>query len=176
MNDDDVERLEIRPVRHGDEGAVLAVAAGSDLFSDDELQELRGVLSDFLSGSAGRDVWAVAILDSDPVGVAYYAPERMAAGTWNLYFIGVHAQRRSEGVGRALVRHVEDDLASRGARVLLVETSSLEAFARTREFYRQAGYDREACIRDFYAAGDDKVVFWKSLAEVGRKGVSPGTL
>jgi ribosomal protein S18 acetylase RimI-like enzyme len=47
--------------------------------------------------------------------------------------------------------------------VLLVHTSGLPAFARTRAFYRRAGYAEEARIRAFYAAGEDEVVFWKAL-------------
>jgi ribosomal protein S18 acetylase RimI-like enzyme len=47
--------------------------------------------------------------------------------------------------------------------VLLVETSGLPAFARARAFYRARGFDEEARIRDFYAAGEDKIVFWKAL-------------
>jgi ribosomal protein S18 acetylase RimI-like enzyme len=59
--------------------------------------------------------------------------------------------------------HAEADLEARGGRVLLVETSGLEKFARTRAFYRFIGYDEEARIREFYAAGEDKVVFRKAL-------------
>lgn len=60
--------------------------------------------------------------------------------------------------------HVERDLTARGARILLVKTSGVPEFARTRRFYGGLGYDEEARIRDFYEDGDDKVVFRKALA------------
>jgi ribosomal protein S18 acetylase RimI-like enzyme len=64
----------------------------------------------------------------------------------------------------ALLRHVEQALAARGERLLLVETSGSPGFERTRAFYRKRGYEEEARIRDFYRAGEDKVVFRKALA------------
>ncbi len=78
--------------------------------------------------------------------------------------IAVRPDRQRQGRGAALVRYVEETLMARGARVLLVETSGLESFERTRAFYRTCGYDEEARIRDFYKAGDDKIVFRKALA------------
>ncbi len=68
------------------------------------------------------------------------------------------------GRGTALLRHVEQVLAERGERVLLVETSGLPAFERTSAFYRRCGYDVEARIRDFYQTGEDKIIFLKALA------------
>jgi len=56
---------------------------------------------------------------------------------------------------------VEQALALRGARLLLVET--LASFERTREFYRRCGFDEEARIRDFYEAGADKIIYRKVL-------------
>ena len=53
--------------------------------------------------------------------------------------------------------------SARGERVLLIETSGLGSFERTRDFYRTQGYDDEARIREFYGAGDDKIIFRKAL-------------
>ena len=62
-----------------------------------------------------------------------------------------------------MVTHVEKILAERGERILLVETSGLESFEQTRAFYHKCGYEQEARIRDFYQAGEDKIIFRKSL-------------
>lgn len=50
-----------------------------------------------------------------------------------------------------------------GVRILLADTSGTEDFAATRGFYAAKGYTEEARIRDFWAAGDDKVTFRKAL-------------
>ena len=87
----------------------------------------------------------------------------MTEGTWNVLAIAVHPDAQGRGHGSALMRHIEASLAERGERVLLVETSGVPAFDRTRAFYRGLDYDEEARIRDYWAAGDDKVVFRKAL-------------
>ena len=61
------------------------------------------------------------------------------------------------------MQHVEQILAEQGERVLLIETSGLDAFERTHNFYRKIGYEEEARIREFYAASEDKIVFRKAL-------------
>jgi ribosomal protein S18 acetylase RimI-like enzyme len=58
---------------------------------------------------------------------------------------------------------LEADLRAKGARILIADTSGSDEFTQTRAFYRKNGYSEEARIRDFWADGDDKVVFWKSL-------------
>jgi ribosomal protein S18 acetylase RimI-like enzyme len=46
---------------------------------------------------------------------------------------------------------------------LIVDTSSLPEFESTRNFYRKNGYTEEARIREFWKAGDDKIIYRKSL-------------
>lgn len=75
---------------------------------------------------------------------------------------------QGQGRGAALIRYVEQTLTARGARLLLVETSGLPSFELTRAFYCKCGYDEEARIRDFYEAGDDKIVFRKALVDQGK--------
>jgi len=153
----------IRPAEFTDSDAILDVALASGLFPAEELDGLRHILNETLqSGIGDGHHWIVD--DSGGVrAAAYYAPEVMANGTWNLYFIAVRRSVQAQGVGSALLRYVEADLTKRGARLLIIETSGLAAFDKTRQFYVKHGYDNEARIRDFYDAGDDKVVFRKAL-------------
>jgi hypothetical protein len=46
---------------------------------------------------------------------------------------------------------------------MLIETSSLPRYEPTRRFYLKHGYEPAAVLRDFYADGDDPVVFGKRL-------------
>jgi len=46
---------------------------------------------------------------------------------------------------------------------VLVETSGSSDFERTRAFYAKCGYEAEARIRDYYAAGEAMVMFRKAL-------------
>lgn len=87
----------------------------------------------------------------------------MTDGTYNLYLIAVHKDFQGKGIGSEMMNYIENLLKSRSVRVLLVETSGLPEFERTRKFYDKCSYNKEAVIRDFYSEGEDKVVFWKKL-------------
>lgn len=151
----------IRPTTRDDLPALKGVIEANDLFPADLLD---GMAASYFGGGSD-DVWLTADDGGGPVAVAYYVPERMTQGTWNLLLIAVHPDRQGQGQGAALLRHVEQALAASGERVLLVETSSLPSFERARGFYRRCGYGEEARIRDFYQAGEDKVIFRKALVE-----------
>ena len=77
--------------------------------------------------------------------------------------IAILPKRQGGGKGGAIVAALEAHLAESGNRVLIADTSGTDDFAQTREFYRKNGYVEEARIRDFWAEGDDKIVFWKAL-------------
>ncbi len=150
--------------------ALIALVDATGLFQPNQLDELGGMLADYFGGNSDSDhFWITDEDDNDgPVGVAYCAPEQMTDGTWNLQLIAIRPDRQGQGRGATLLRYVEQTLTARGARVLLVETSGLASFERTRAFYRKCGYDEEARIRDFYKADDDKIVYRKALAAQGQ--------
>jgi ribosomal protein S18 acetylase RimI-like enzyme len=153
----------IRLTTPDDTTALIALAEATGLFDPDQTEDLAQMLDQHFSGETENyDLWFTDD-ENGLVGVAYVAPERMTEGTWNLYLIAVHPDRQRQGRGKALLEYVEQMLAERGERVLLVETSGLENFEYVRAFYRKSGYDEEARIREFYKAGDDKIVFRKAL-------------
>ncbi len=156
----------IRLITPNDTNALLALAEVTGLFKSNQIEELAQMLSQyFTNGTNSENLWFTDY-ENEPVGVAYVAPERMTEGTWNLYLIAIHPSYQRQGRGAALLSHIEQMLAKRGERVLLVETSGLEDFEYVRAFYRKSGYDEEARIREFYKAGDDKIIFRKALISV----------
>ena len=124
---------------------------------------LPEMLSGFLSGNENQDHWLACEQDGEAIGFCYTVPEQLAEGTWNMLAIAVLPEKQGIGAGRAIVGRLESDLRSKGQRVLIAETSATDSFADVREFYRKSGYTEEARNRDFWAPGDDKIVFWKAL-------------
>jgi ribosomal protein S18 acetylase RimI-like enzyme len=157
----------IRSATPHDAGAVKMLAVSSGLFEEDELDGFDEMLSGYFDGSFDDHSWLVHEGDDgEVVGAAYYAPEPFADRMWNLYFLAVMPEHQGNGTGGAMIEHLEQTLRHAGeerARVLIVETSGLDRFEPTREFYRKHGFDEEARIRQFYGPDDDKIVFWKSL-------------
>jgi hypothetical protein len=54
------------------------------------------------------------------------------------------------------------------ARLIVVETAGRPDYRGTRAFYQARGYAVAATIPDFYAPGDDQVVYVKSLTTLAR--------
>jgi ribosomal protein S18 acetylase RimI-like enzyme len=150
----------IRPAHRDDVPALKAVIDATGLFPSEMLD---GMMAGYLNGDANNDFWLTLEGPAGPIGIAYYVPERMTAGTWNLLLIAVDPDHQGRRWGTTLISHVERGLAASGERLLLVETSGLPDFERMRSFYLECGYDEEARIRDFYQKGEDKVVFRKLL-------------
>lgn len=112
-----------------------------------------------------KEMWFVLEQEgSGVIAVAYLSPERMTEGTWNLLLIAVLKQFQGCKIGSKLMAFSEEKLKKLGVRVLLVETSGLPEYKRTRNFYPKCGYNQVAVIPDYYDAGDDKVVFLKQLS------------
>lgn len=152
----------IRPVTPNDIPSLKAVIDANELFPSDMLDEM---ISDYFANENSKDIW-FTYQKNEPIAIAYCAPEKMTEGTWNLYLIAVHPDYQGNGVGTSMVHYIEQVLAAREERILLVETSSLASFEQTRKFYYKCGYHQEAQIREFYQAGEDKIVFRKSLTDI----------
>ncbi|HZT83376.1 MAG TPA: GNAT family N-acetyltransferase [Gemmataceae bacterium] len=158
----------IRPTTSAETPALLDLARTTGVFKPHEIDALQEVLDDYHAGNIAEGHRSISFeKDGRVIGFAYYAPAAMTDRTWYLYWIAVSKQTQAKGVGSSLLRHVEEDIRQGGGRVLFIETSSLPHYELTRRFYLKHGYDKEAVLRDYYAEGDDMVVFRKRLAAGG---------
>ena len=148
-----------RAVVREDIACLRSVIEATGLFPADMLDDM---LAPYFDGAVSDDLW-LTNARGEPCLVGYCVPERMTEGSWNILLMAVCPTVQGEGHGGLLLRAIEDILRKRQARIVLVETSGLEAFARVRKFYRECGYEEEARIREFYTAGEDKIIFRKAL-------------
>jgi ribosomal protein S18 acetylase RimI-like enzyme len=145
----------------------LAISSG--LFAEDEAEVVRTLMDDFFARTMADGHGCLVDMDDDldgdvAAGVAYFQPVAATDGTWTLLMIAVRPEQQGQGRGSVLLSEVENRLRRQQQRLLLVETSGVPDFALTRAFYDKAGYGVEARVRDYYAAGDDMVLYRKALA------------
>jgi ribosomal protein S18 acetylase RimI-like enzyme len=164
----------IRPTIPEDTPHLVPLAQGTGVFKAHEIQALQEVLDDYHSEMHALGHRAVTYeRDGKILGFAYYAPAAMTDRTWDLYWIAVTQQTQAKGIGGQLLRHVEADIRRQEGRLLLIDTSSLPHYQLTRKFYLKHGYQQDAVLHDFYADGDDKVVFSKRLLAPERGASTP---
>lgn len=105
----------------------------------------------------------VAQVDSTVAGYICYGPTPLTEGTWDIYWVAVAQEKRGKGIGSALMKSAEKEIVKAKGRLSIVETSSTPAYEKTRHFHISQGYQIVACIPDFYAPGDDRLILQKPL-------------
>jgi ribosomal protein S18 acetylase RimI-like enzyme len=103
--------------------------------------------------------------DGRVIGYTCFGSIPCTAGSFDLYWIGVHDDYRGRGIGRILLGESEERIAAMSGRAVYIETASRAQYLPTREFYLRCGYIIEAILKDYYAPGDDKVIFVKRLVD-----------
>ena len=86
-----------------------------------------------------------------------------AASSFDLYWIAVEPKLHGQGVGRILLAEVERQIAAAGGTRIYIETSHRPDYIATRGFYERCGYTLATVLDDYYAPGDSKAVYVKTL-------------
>jgi ribosomal protein S18 acetylase RimI-like enzyme len=183
----------LRDLTSADADRVLEITRITGVFREDELRIAEEVFADCVShpGPSGGDAERGPMVDpganADPqsgggrpyyglgaeldnrlVGWICWGQTPCTQETWDLYWLAVDPAAHGRGVGRALVAEMERRLTGR-ARLISIDTSGRLDYAPTRAFYTALGYHAVAIVPDFYAPGDDQVIFTRQLG-----GSSPG--
>ena len=147
----------------GHRDRLAEILRGTGAFSEDEV--LVGIeLFDAAMTSESSHLSDYSFLgaftpESELVGYACYGPTPGTDRVYDLYWIAVDADAHGAGIGTAILTEVERRLQRRHARMLVAETSSRSDYAATRDFYGRRGYAESARVREFYAPGDDRIIF-----------------
>ncbi len=161
------QNIRIRLVERRDRPRIEEMVVSSGRFTQQEIATALELVDEALAKGeeSGYIIVVLEALKEDPAvqGYACYGPTPLTQGVYDLYWIVVDPAAQGRGLGRRLLEYVEEDIIKRRGRMLLIETSSQEAYGETIRFYEKTGYEQVARIKNFYRIGDDKLVFSKEL-------------
>lgn len=158
----------IRPLVAADRDGVCRILEGAGNFTADEVTVALELVDEWIEDGEGSGYLSYVLdssADGDGVlGYVCFGPTPLTESTYDLYWIAVDKSRHRGGVGRHLLKFAEEEVARRGGKLLLVETSSQETYGGTIQFYERTGYELAGKIKDYYKPDDDKLIFAKTLA------------
>ena len=154
----------LRHLSAADRGRIEEITRAVGLFRPDEIPVALEVFDEAVrAGSQDAPYNALgADVDGRLSGWICWGPTPCTLGTYDLYWMAVDPALQGTGIGTALVLEMERRLSA-VARLIVVETAGRPDYGATRRFYEARGYRATATIPDFYAPGDDQVVFVKAV-------------
>jgi ribosomal protein S18 acetylase RimI-like enzyme len=157
--------MQIRELEHKDVEPLRKILQTTNVFRAEEIE----VAIELMEATLGKteDYIQKAIVDDDGTVQGYYCigPTPMTASTFDLYWIAVNPEFHGKGIGYQLLKECEQTVCSMSGKLIVVETSSLPKYEPTRKFYLRNKYLEAARIRDYYAPGDDLMIYTKHLQE-----------
>lgn len=144
---------------------IHAITANNTVFSQEEVECVDELWGEYLAQGSEHSGYYFLVDKEDHriLGYTCFGPRSLTTGTFDLYWIAVDPSIHRGGVGRRLLAASEEAIRNLGGRLLVLETSGLPEYEKTRHFYLGIGYTLEATIKDFYKDGDDLVIFTKHL-------------
>jgi ribosomal protein S18 acetylase RimI-like enzyme len=157
--------MNIRPLQREDKEPIENLLRATDVFSEEEIDVAIELIQICLDDEHQKDYEIFSYVDGEQYVAGYVCigPTPSTQGTFDLYWIAVSPGLHGKGVGSELLRFTEEHIRAKGGRLLIAETSSTPKYEKTRAFYERKGFERRACIKDYYKSGDDLIIYGKYL-------------
>lgn len=145
-----------------DRDHVRAIVESTGMFRPDEVDVAVELVDERLAkGEPSGYYFVFAELGGQVVGYACYGPIACTVSSYDLFWIAVRQDLQGAGVGRKMIEQCERLIQEAGGSRIYIDTSGRAQYTPTRRFYERCGYTLEANLKDFYAPGDDRVIFVK---------------
>ena len=179
--------LEIRIAKPEDETIVLDIIERTGFFREVEIDIAREVFTESAQNKPGctyqsyivemrekiddgrltnDDKQLVSPLSSlvpRVTGWVCFGETPCTMGTFDIYWIAVDPEIQRQGIGKLMLDFAEQEIKNQNGRLAVVETSGMKRYESTQKFYEKNDYIIAAKIPNFYAPGDDKLIYLKTI-------------
>lgn len=147
--------------RREDIPAILEITRRTRVFDNEEVSTVDELLNDFFTeGADASGYYFITCRDEQGIaGFGCYGPRPLTQGTFDLYWIAADPRCQDQGVGTRLLDQVCQGVKTLGGYLLVAETSGRDEYIPARTFYETHHFELAAHIADFYAPGDDLMMY-----------------
>ena len=158
--------FEIMPPLEEEGSSIVSLAKKIGQFSIDDIECIENLWKESLQSETDPDRYHFIVAKNfqKVIGFACYGHRPLTEGTYDFYWLGVDPAFQKQGVGKALMAQVENEIKEKKGYLLIIETSSIEEFSLPRAIYESFGYQLIAQIPDFYKPGEGLVIFIKKIS------------
>jgi D-alanine-D-alanine ligase len=154
----------IRSVSARDRARILEFLKETGRFRPEEILTAEELLDDAIAKGDASHYQSFILEEAGlPVGWVCFGPTPCTVGTFDIYWLVVAPDRQARGLGGILMKHAESIIGRLKGQLAVVETSSREDYLAARRFYEKMGYRENGRIENFYAPGDDRIIYTKPL-------------
>lgn len=160
------DRVSLRySVKPDDRDVVRSIIERTSYFRSDEVDVAVELVEEHLHrGIASGYHFVFAECNGAVVGYACFGPIACTVASYDLYWVAVDPVQQGQGIGRQLIDAVETQIIAAGGCRVYIDTSGQPKYAPTWRFYERSGFRCAARLLDFYAPGDDRLIFEKVVA------------
>jgi ribosomal protein S18 acetylase RimI-like enzyme len=156
--------VQLRPIQPSDLEPLSRLLRRIEQFKAEEVQVAEELIEASIRDPEGSGYETiVAVTDTDMAGYICFGPTPMTRATWDLYWVAVSPEVQGQGLGKRLYAAFADAIRQKGGQQVRIETSSQESYAATGGFYERLGFSIDGKLRDFYADGDDLLIFYRKI-------------
>ncbi len=93
------------------------------------------------------------------VSYTCFGPIPCTVSSYDLYWIATHNDCRGKGFGAHVMAKTIEAVKNMGGSKLVLNTSGQDMYKPTQGFYHKCGFELEAILKNYYAKGDDCLIF-----------------
>ncbi|MGA1840910.1 MAG: GNAT family N-acetyltransferase [bacterium] len=162
--DNDQELIFRNEITADDPEKILEIIESTSVFSSEEVNIAIELADERLKKGDQSDYhFLFGERYGKMVGYSCFGKIAGTISSFDLYWLAVHRDLHNLGIGKALLTKSESIISEMKGDRIYIETSSRKSYEAARLFYSHCGYKKEAILKDFYSAGDNKVIYVKEI-------------
>lgn len=152
----------IRSIKPSDVEGLEKLLKKISNFNEAEIKVAMELIEITVSNPSQTD-YNIFVYEEDGKILGYHCTGKrpLTDAVYDLYWIVADPEHSGKGIGKSLLEHAENFVKERNGRWILAETSSKESYLSTQSFYLRNNYSIISEIKDFYAVGDNLLIFGK---------------